>query len=253
MRRGAFDFTMHTENRHRDGAAVTPGWISGAALAVAIGLLPACGTEVPGTQTTPEETVETNTGSTDVAETSTENEVIETTGEEVDDTAIEIVAIVPTGPNFAERLAQMIDAQFDFDERGNAFTAKPAGNSGFQTAQVAGSGAQRPGDTSAADVAFIVMIKDEELIANVARKFRREPDAARAAFQAWAGQNGWEGFSLEGASYSGELILRLSPDAPPALQERFRSTPARDMANELAARPGVSYSDPDYTAGTGRD
>ena len=112
-------------------------------------------------------------------------------------------------------------------------------------------GTLRPGDRSAADTVFIVKFADKTVETEVARIFRKDPDGARARFATWTKANGWTGFELVGASYSGEVMLRLADDAPDELSRRFRTTSARDMADQMAARDGVVYCDPDYTAGPG--
>lgn len=112
--------------------------------------------------------------------------------------------------------------------------------------------AGRPGDASALDVDFIVKIKDAELRTRVLDIFRKDREGARAAFRDWALTHDLEGFDLVGATYSGEIIIHIGEDAPEAVRERAARTPARSMAEDIAARPNVVYCDPDYTARPGK-
>ncbi len=116
---------------------------------------------------------------------------------------------------------------------------------GFKTAQA------RPGDASAATVDFIVKVKDPVIRANVTDIFRKDKDGAVAAFEAWSVGTPFEGFTLVGATYSGEIIIHMKPDAPDAVRERLVSISARAMADQISALENVSYCDPDYTARPG--
>lgn len=107
---------------------------------------------------------------------------------------------------------------------------------------------RKPGDVPASEVDYIAKVKDAKLQANVLDVYRKDPDAARKAFGEWAGRNGLEGFELVQATYSGEVIFRLSEGAPEDVRKALGAQSARAFASEWGAREGVVYCDPDYTA-----
>ncbi len=97
-------------------------------------------------------------------------------------------------------------------------------------------------------VDFIVKFRGVPEVDAALTLFRREPEAAAAAFADWAaGQARLEGFRLTGASYSGEAILtRNFPASGPP-------TPAsvRAVQEQLLGHDAIAYADPDYRAQTG--
>lgn len=106
----------------------------------------------------------------------------------------------------------------------------------------------RPSGQSAADVTFIVKIKDKSVQDEIARNFRRDREAMQEKWKAWAAEHGWEGLELVSGSYSGEIILRLSSDAPAPIREKFERLTAKEIAAWMAGYEFVVYSDPNYTA-----
>lgn len=93
---------------------------------------------------------------------------------------------------------------------------------------------------------FIVRLKGDPILDDLARVFRRDADAAKRAFQDWAADNpDFACMSLTDVSYSGELILRCedcedSVDASPSAVKAFR--------DRLQGVDSVRYADPDYQA-----
>ncbi len=109
-------------------------------------------------------------------------------------------------------------------------------------AQVTPAQAQTGGEAR-----FIVKVNDAVVDA-LTRQFRRDPEAARAAYQKWsAGKDGLEGLRLENCSYSGELIL-VHNFAGDEVVTRPRLS---QMLEKIRARDDVAYADPEYTAHPG--
>lgn len=115
-------------------------------------------------------------------------------------------------------------------------------------AEVIPAQASEPGSQSAADVTFIVKLKDPVIQNEFARNFRKDREGVLARWRDWRAANGWDGFELVSASYSGEIIIRLADDAPAALRERFAGKSAREIAAWISQKPNVVYCDPNYTA-----
>ncbi|MEO0607284.1 MAG: hypothetical protein AAFY82_03575, partial [Pseudomonadota bacterium] len=68
---------------------------------------------------------------------------------------------------------------------------------------------------SAPAATFIVKFENEPALETVYRNFRRDEEATRAAYQAWAaGHAQLKGLALVRASYSGELVLALPQNDP---------------------------------------
>lgn len=115
-------------------------------------------------------------------------------------------------------------------------------------AEIVPAQASDPASQSAADVTFIVKLKDPVIQNEVARNFRKDREGVLARWRDWRAENGWDGFELVSASYSGEIVVRLSADAPDALRERFSGKSAREIAAWISQKPNVVYCDPNYTA-----
>ena len=90
----------------------------------------------------------------------------------------------------------------------------------------------------AAQYAIIVKFKDEPVIDEIGKTFRKDPDAVRARFRDWAADKpALRGLTLERASYSGELVLT--------------GTGSRSMDEAISAikaMDNVAYVEPDYSA-----
>lgn len=95
------------------------------------------------------------------------------------------------------------------------------------------------------EASFIVRIKGEEAVDALIKTWRRDRDAAKAAYETWAQGRGIFGeLELTGCSYSGELILtrRFAED------EVMTRSRVSDMLENLRAKETVAYADPDFTA-----
>ncbi|MEO0983295.1 MAG: hypothetical protein AAFX03_11665 [Pseudomonadota bacterium] len=102
--------------------------------------------------------------------------------------------------------------------------------------------------TRSQSVDFIVRFNGVEEIDEVLGEFRSDPDAARAAFKAWAADKPpLQGLTLKDVTYSGECILTYTPDN----DRRPVRAIAAEVRQRLEAAPGVRYADPDYTAHPG--
>lgn len=85
---------------------------------------------------------------------------------------------------------------------------------------------------------LIVRFDDEPVLDELARSFRKDPDAARTQFTRWsADKPALKGLFLERASYSGELVLTNSGPR------------SRDQAiADIQAMDNIAYVEPDYSA-----
>ncbi|MEQ9315893.1 MAG: hypothetical protein RLN72_08565, partial [Henriciella sp.] len=85
---------------------------------------------------------------------------------------------------------------------------------------------------------LIVRFDDEPVLDELARSFRKDPDAARARFTQWsADKPALKGLFLDSASYSGELVLTNSGPR------------SRDQAiADIKAMDNIAYVEPDYSA-----
>lgn len=93
---------------------------------------------------------------------------------------------------------------------------------------------------------FIVRFHDEPELDEIARNFRRDEEAMRRAYQAWAlKHDALNGLQLVRASYSGELILAL-----PAEDTSGRS--ARDVIVALETIDNLAYAEIDTMASASR-
>lgn len=110
--------------------------------------------------------------------------------------------------------------------------------------------AERPAQASGTEVHFIVRLKGAPEVDTITRNFKRDPVAAQAAWVDIVTRlPGLAGFTLVGASYSGEI--KLAWQMPPGTS----ATPAeiRAVQDRLLKVEGVSYADPDYIAHPGKD
>lgn len=105
-----------------------------------------------------------------------------------------------------------------------------------------------PEGQPAGNVTFIVKIKDRFVQDEVAMTFRRDKDGSRARWSSWAAEHGWQGIELVSGSYSGEVIVRIADDAPPATREVFKGRSAKEIAAWFSRHDFVAYCDPNYTA-----
>lgn len=98
-------------------------------------------------------------------------------------------------------------------------------------------------DNSGPKFALIVRFDDEPVLDELARNFRKDPDAARARFAQWAADKpALKGLILERASYSGELVLTNSGPR------------TRDQAiKDIEAMDNIAYVEPDYSAETSKE
>lgn len=102
---------------------------------------------------------------------------------------------------------------------------------------------QNPAVSTAQPAAtFIVRVKDDPVITSICRSYRRDEDSAQAQFKSWqASHPETHGLTLEGASYSGEIILGL-----PAA-DRYNRT-SRDVLAALRNMDSVAYAEIDEEA-----
>jgi len=110
--------------------------------------------------------------------------------------------------------------------------------------------AERPARLEGTEVHFIVRLKGAPEIDTITRNFKRDPDAAQAAWKDLVTRlPGLSEFTLVGASYSGEIKLAyLLPPGAPARPDDIRA-----VQDALLKVEGVSYADPDYVAHPGKD
>jgi len=109
---------------------------------------------------------------------------------------------------------------------------------------------ERPARAEGTEVHFIVRLKGAEEIDTITRNFKRDPEAAQAAWRDLTARvPALSDFTLAGASYSGEIKLAYQmPPGAPATPEDIRAVQDRLLKIE-----GVSYADPDYVAHPGKD
>lgn len=95
---------------------------------------------------------------------------------------------------------------------------------------------------------FIVKFKESDAIDEVIANWRRDRDAAEAAYAAWAEDDPlFSMMDVVGCSYSGELILEASvPAAPAAARARVNA-----LVDLIRAHSAVAYADPDFIAQPG--
>lgn len=95
---------------------------------------------------------------------------------------------------------------------------------------------------------FIVKFRENDAIDEVIANWRRDRDAAEAAYAAWAqGDPLFSTMDVVGCSYSGELILEASvPAAPAAARARVGA-----LVDLIRGHSAVAYADPDFTAQPG--
>lgn len=110
--------------------------------------------------------------------------------------------------------------------------------------------AERPARLEGTEVHFIVRLKGAPEIDTITRNFKRDPDAAQAAWKDLVTRlPGLAEFTLVGASYSGEI--KLAYVMPPGASAR--PDDIRAVQDALLKVEGVSYADPDYVAHPGKD
>lgn len=95
---------------------------------------------------------------------------------------------------------------------------------------------------------FIVKFRETDAIDEVIANWRRDRDAAEAAYAAWAQDDPlFSTMEVVGCSYSGELILEASvPAAPAAARARVGA-----LVDLIRGHSAVAYADPDFTAQPG--
>jgi hypothetical protein len=110
--------------------------------------------------------------------------------------------------------------------------------------------AQRLARAEGTEVFFIVRLKGAEEVDIITRNFKRDPEAAAKAWNELIVRvPDLAGFSLAGASYSGEIKLAYRmPPGSAATPEEIRAVQDRLLRVE-----GVAYADPDYIAHPGKD
>ncbi|MEM9179248.1 MAG: hypothetical protein AAGA89_06030 [Pseudomonadota bacterium] len=95
---------------------------------------------------------------------------------------------------------------------------------------------------TASAATFIVKFRNEPVLEQVCRNFRRDEAGTRKAFQAWAAQHPQlKGLQLVRASYSGDIILALPANDP-------EGRTARDVIAALESLPNVAYAEIDSMA-----
>ena len=110
--------------------------------------------------------------------------------------------------------------------------------------------AERPARLEGTEVHFIVRLKGAPEIDTITRNFKRDPEAAQAAWKDLVTRlPGLAEFTLVGASYSGEI--KLAYVMPPGASAR--PDDIRAVQDALLKVEGVSYADPDYVAHPGKD
>lgn len=114
------------------------------------------------------------------------------------------------------------------------------------TIQRDGDGGVLPARAGTAEVVFIVRLKGAPEVDIITRNFKRDPEAAQAAWLELTQRVPvLAEFELTGASYSGEMRLsrRLAEATPAAIKE---------VQDRLLDIEGVAYADPDYVAHPGQ-
>jgi len=95
---------------------------------------------------------------------------------------------------------------------------------------------------------FVVRIKGVEHVDQCLELYRKDKDAAEAAFMKWAStEPALDGLSFVSANYSGEVILSYKGD-----EDANPVTSAKELQKRITSVEGVRYADPDYTAHPGK-
>lgn len=95
---------------------------------------------------------------------------------------------------------------------------------------------------------FIVKFKPDPAIDDVIANWRRDREGALAQFASWAeGDPVFGDMTLEGCSYSGELLLSRKIEAPLSGPQSLVSA----LTNDIRSHGAVAYADPDFTAHPG--
>ena len=95
-----------------------------------------------------------------------------------------------------------------------------------------------PQTADAGQFALIVKFRDEPMLEEIGKTFRKDPDGMRQKFRDWAaGKPALSGLTLERASYSGELVLTGTG-----------SKSMKDAIAAIEAMDNVAYVEPDYSA-----
>ena len=137
-----------------------------------------------------------------------------------------------TGSDTPATTTSFAPAQSTVSSSSSASAAKPASASDTEAVQTQSASAD------AAQYAIIVKFRDEPVIDEIGKTFRKDPDSVRARFSAWASDKpALRGLTLERASYSGELVLTGS--GSPTMDEAISAIEAMD---------NVAYVEPDYSA-----
>gem|GEM_PF-5855409 len=155
----------------------------------------------------------------------------------------------PATPTYANTMSERLFtlARLRAARAGNPFGVEADGPQ-TRPAEILPAQASAPESQSATDVTYIVKLKDPVIQNEIARNFRRDRAGVESRWQTWRAANGWDGFELVSASYSGEIVVRLADDAPGDLRERFADRTAREIAAWISQKPNVVYCDPNYTA-----
>lgn len=108
--------------------------------------------------------------------------------------------------------------------------------------QEAGAAGVAPGG---AEIVFIVRLRNAPEVTTITRNFKRDPDAARAAWDQLCRRiPAFAEFDLAGASYAGEI--RVSRSLPEVSEKVIG-----ELQSRLLDVEGVVYADPDYIAHPG--
>ena len=96
---------------------------------------------------------------------------------------------------------------------------------------------------------FVVRFKGLPEIEEYLELYRKDPEAGRAAFEAWARDKPeLSGLTLTGVTYSDEAILTYV-----GAKDQIEPTASvRAIARRIQSVDGVRYADPDYTAQPGK-
>lgn len=95
---------------------------------------------------------------------------------------------------------------------------------------------------------FIVKFKPDPAIDDVIANWRRDREGAIAQFANWAeGDPVFGDMTLEGCSYSGELLLSRKIEAPLSGPQSLVTA----LTNDIRSHGAVAYADPDFTAHPG--
>lgn len=96
-----------------------------------------------------------------------------------------------------------------------------------------------------AQMEIVVKFKDDARVKDIIDLYWRDQSAARTRFASFRTSRGeFAGLKLARVTYSNELVL--VPDGAPPSPAAFRA-----IARALAAKPDISYADPNMTAHTG--